>query len=85
MTGLDYLDQRYYANNFGRFLSPDPYSATGGAMSPASWNRYSYTRGDPVNRFDRGGLQDQGAARGLLRDRLFDVCERIFPRVLCGG
>ena len=23
-TGLDYADQRYYANNFGRFMSVDP-------------------------------------------------------------
>lgn len=27
-------------------------------MDPGSWNRYAYTRGDPVNRFDPGGTQD---------------------------
>jgi RHS repeat-associated protein len=58
-TGLDYADQRYYASNFGRFMSPDPYRASGGSGSPASWNRYSYTRGDPVNRSDRTGLEDK--------------------------
>jgi RHS repeat-associated protein len=58
-TGLQYADQRYYANNWGRFMSPDPYSASGGSGSPASWNRYSYTRGDPVNRSDRTGLEDR--------------------------
>jgi hypothetical protein len=45
----------------GRFNSPDPYAASGGPSSPASWNRYSYTRGDPINRLDPRGLQDCGA------------------------
>jgi RHS repeat-associated protein len=57
-TGLDYADQRYYANNFGRMTSPDPYEASAGPKDPKSWNRYSYTRGDPVNRYDPAGLDD---------------------------
>ena len=28
-TGLDYADQRYYANNLGRFMMADPYRASG--------------------------------------------------------
>jgi RHS repeat-associated protein len=60
-TGLDYADQRYYANNFGRFMSPDPYKGSGGTKSPSSWNRYSYTRGDPVNSSDHRGLEDHPA------------------------
>src|SRR5712692_243036 len=55
-SGLDYADQRYYANNFGRFLSPDPYKTSEGAKNPGSWNRYAYVGGDPVNRTDRSGL-----------------------------
>jgi RHS repeat-associated protein len=58
-TGLDYADQRYYANNFGRFMSPDRYVASGGASDPGSWNRYSYTRSDPVNRVDPMGTCDE--------------------------
>ncbi len=61
-TGLDYADQRYYASNFGRFMSPDPYMANNGAAGdPAdsgSWNHYDYTRGDPINRIDSQGLYD---------------------------
>ena len=57
-TGFDYADQRYYASTYGRFNTPDPYKASGGPQSPASWNRYSYTRGDPVNRYDPSGLDD---------------------------
>ncbi len=61
-TGLDYADQRYYVNNFGRFMSPDPYRATATSPSdpvnPMSWNRYSYVTGDPVNKVDPGGLRE---------------------------
>jgi hypothetical protein len=48
-------------------MTPDPCTA-GGAQSgsvnnpgdPGSWNRYAYTRGDPVNRADPGGTCDLG-------------------------
>jgi RHS repeat-associated protein len=55
-TGLQYADQRYYASNFGRFMSPDPYQATATSpsapSSPESWNRYAYVVLDPVNAID---------------------------------
>ncbi len=57
-TGLDYANNRYYSNAYGRFMTPDPYRASGGPADPQSWNRYAYTRGDPVNRFDPAGLDD---------------------------
>ena len=63
-TGLDYADQRYYSSAPGRFLTPDPHRATTGSVNnpadPGSWNRYAYTRGDPINRFDPRGLADCG-------------------------
>ena len=59
-TSLDYADQRYYVNNFGRFMTPDPYRANNGEAGdptdPSSWNKFSYTRGDPVNWYDPFGL-----------------------------
>ena len=55
-TGLEYADQRYYASNFGRFMSPDPYRAGGGPSDPQSWNRYGYVEGDPMNFLDPRGL-----------------------------
>jgi RHS repeat-associated protein len=57
-TGMDYADQRLYASTYGRFNTADPYSASGGPNDPGSWNRYSYTRGDPINSHDPHGLQD---------------------------
>jgi RHS repeat-associated protein len=58
-TGLDYANNRYHQPGMGRFMTPDPYMASGGPSDPGSWNRYAYTRGDPVNRVDPGGLEDE--------------------------
>ena len=59
-TGLDYADQRYYASNFGRFMSPDTFRTRRGrgsvnASNPLTWNRYIYAGGDPVNQNDPSG------------------------------
>jgi RHS repeat-associated protein len=59
-TGLDYADQRYHQPGMGRFMTADA-SPSSGAAEPGSWNRYAYTRGDPVNRGDPAGLDDCGA------------------------
>ena len=58
-AGIDYADQRYYTNASGRFMTPDPYRATPAGNNPslpASWNRYAYVDGDPINFFDPSGL-----------------------------
>jgi RHS repeat-associated protein len=56
VTGLDYADQRWYAQGQGRFLTSDPYQASAGPGDPASWNRYAYVQGDPTNYVDGAGL-----------------------------
>jgi len=56
-SGFDYARQRYYSSRTGRFLTADPYRASGGAGDPGSWNRYAYVEGDPVNFGDPSGLQ----------------------------
>ena len=50
-----------YASTYGRFNTPDP-ARSAKAKNPLSWNRYSYTHGDPINRNDPRGLTcvDQG-------------------------
>jgi RHS repeat-associated protein len=58
------LDQRYYATGAGRFMTADPYKASAGASEPGSWNRYAYTRGEPVSSNDRFGLFEQSASEG---------------------
>jgi len=80
-TGLDYADQRYYANNFGRFMSPDPYHATptspSGPGDPQSCNRYAYTGNDSVNRIDPLGTYYALVASGWCEapDEDFYSCD----------
>jgi hypothetical protein len=50
------VNQRYYSPGSGRFMTSDPYVASGGVSSPGSWNRYAYVDGDPVNWMDPRGL-----------------------------
>ena len=54
-SGLDYANNRYYSNAYGRFMTPDPYRASGGPSDPGSWNRYAYVGSDPINRADPRG------------------------------
>ena len=79
-TGLDYANNRYYSNAYGRFMTPDPYTNSGRLNDPQSWNRYAYTRGDPVNRVDPNGTDDSppylcpvGAGEGTELVECFDV------------
>ena len=58
VSGLNYANNRYYSNSYGRFMTPDPYTNSGRLSDPQSWNRYAYTRGDPVNRLDPLGTAD---------------------------
>jgi RHS repeat-associated protein len=55
-TGLDYANQRYYVNNFGRFMTPDPYRNSPNPKNPPSWNLYDYVLDDPLNLNDPTGL-----------------------------
>ena len=56
MTATETVDQRYYASVAGRFMTVDP-TGLGAAdpRNPASWNRYTYVLGDPVNFSDPWG------------------------------
>jgi RHS repeat-associated protein len=55
-VGQDYAMARYYGSGTGRFWSPDPSGInTAKPGKPASWNRYAYVSGDPVNNLDPTG------------------------------
>ena len=68
-TGLDYAEQRYYSNQFGRFMTADQYVASSGAKAPQSWNRYTYVLGDPINFKDPTGRFECGD------DEDFEACD----------
>ena len=52
-SGLDFALARYYDSTAARFCSADPLGGQPG--DPQSWNRYSYSRNDPVNLVDPSG------------------------------
>jgi RHS repeat-associated protein len=54
--GLDYADQRYYANGAGSFLTADRTPASNALVLTLNWNRYAYVGGDPINKGDPAGL-----------------------------
>lgn len=53
LTGLYYLNARYYNSDDGNFLSKDSYRGTEGNAD--SWNLYAYCAGNPVNYVDPSG------------------------------
>ncbi|HEX7288579.1 MAG TPA: RHS repeat-associated core domain-containing protein [Candidatus Angelobacter sp.] len=54
-SGLDYFGARLYANQWGRFIQPDP-SPLGIAIGdPQSWDLYSYVHNRPLNAVDKHG------------------------------
>ena len=55
VSGLDYAVNRYYFSQWGRFISPDPYTRSLVLTNPLSSNRYAYTLDDPVNGNDPTG------------------------------
>jgi RHS repeat-associated protein len=90
LSGLSYAMNRYYSSNLGRFTSPDPYAASGGVSDPGSWNRYTYTRGDPANRVDPWGLNDSEAGAPVAQCQINgnwlygDACEFYLEHLAAG-
>jgi RHS repeat-associated protein len=63
-SGIDYAINRGYQTNAGRFLSADPYRASGYMVNPHTWNRYIYTEDDPVNKIDPLGRESHQTGPG---------------------
>lgn len=58
-SGLDNFGARYFASTMGRFVTPDPKPASARLEDPQSWNRYAYTRNNPLKYVDRDGKDYQ--------------------------
>jgi len=54
-SGLDYFGARYDSSQYGRFMSPDPSLKSAITSDPQTWNRYAYTRNNPLRFVDIGG------------------------------
>ena len=59
VTGLSYMQQRYYDPAIGRFLSADPMAADG--RTGGNFNRYWYANNNPYRFTDPDGRQAHGA------------------------
>ena len=60
--GLIYMNARYYLPEVGRFISAD--SIVPEPENPQSYNRYGYTRNNPVNLIDPTGNKECGTDSG---------------------
>ncbi len=58
---LDYMHARFCSPVWGRFLAVDPSHESRKPRFPQSWNRYSYARNNPINRYDPDGRADMGS------------------------
>jgi RHS repeat-associated protein len=65
-TGLDYFGARYFSGAQGRFTSPDPKIFPNAVYDPQSWNKYGYTRNNPLRYVDPDGEDWQDALKGAI-------------------
>lgn len=63
-SGLIYMQARFYAPWYGRFLSPDP-ARDQHFEETQSWNIYSYVRNNPTMHIDPTGMADLGLITSL--------------------
>lgn len=56
-------------------MSADRFRQAAKANDSGSWNKYSYTRNDPVNRADRRGTCDTETEKAVLGDSDCDDCD----------
>jgi RHS repeat-associated protein len=78
--GLDYAHFRFYSNQFGRFMSPDPLS--GDPTNPQTWNRYAYVMNRPTFGIDPLGLDGEGGCTWCgdipILGSIFDFVSSLF-------
>jgi RHS repeat-associated protein len=70
-TGLMYMQQRYYDQSVGRFLSVDPVAAD--ASSGTNFNRYKYAANNPYRFIDPDGRLDRESRQELIEMRQFQA------------
>ena len=63
-TSLTYMQQRYYDQSVGRFLSVDPVTASSGTGT--NFNRYKYAANNPYRFVDPDGRQEYSPDRSLV-------------------
>ncbi len=73
-SGLHLAGARYYDTRTARFLTPDSVTP-GGGQRPQGWNRYAYSRNNPITFMDPSGHLE-----GPFTNSLHDEVERAVSR-----
>jgi RHS repeat-associated protein len=55
-----YFGARYYGSRIGRFTTVDPALDQEALLNPQKWNRYAYSRNNPLRYVDPDGRDDRG-------------------------
>jgi RHS repeat-associated protein len=65
-SGLDYFGARYFSGPQGRFTGADPALFPHDITDPQSWNKYVYTRNNPLRYVDPDGADWQDVLKGVV-------------------
>jgi RHS repeat-associated protein len=79
-TGLTYMQQRYYDQSIGRFLSVDPVTANGG--TGVNFNRYKYAANNPYRFVDPDGRVERDKFSPKKGNYFKDMLEGLKHRIL---
>jgi hypothetical protein len=63
---LDFFGARYFSSAQGRFTSADPKQFPHDITDPQSWNKYGYTRNNPMRYVDPDGEDWRDVAKGAF-------------------
>jgi len=63
---LDYFGARYFSGPQGRFTGADPALFPHDITDPQSWNKYVYTRNNPLRYVDPDGADWQDVLKGVV-------------------
>jgi RHS repeat-associated protein len=66
LVGLDYFGARYFSGAQGRFTGADPALFPHDITDPQSWNKYVYTRNNPLRYVDPDGADWQDVLKGVV-------------------
>jgi RHS repeat-associated protein len=67
-SGLDNFGARFNASNFGRFTSPDDFWKDSNVADPQSWNKYAYSRNNPLKYVGPTGEEATATVTGCSKD-----------------
>jgi len=81
-SALDYLGARYYISNSFRWTSPDDIFADTDLTRPISWNKFNYSRNNPVRYVDKNGREVRAYTEELQPSSYLPVKSKIIDNII---